>query len=113
MGCSLGALLFSLVGAATAVLISSPWLSYVSGVGVIFAWLLARAGQMSWQGIVAIMSLPAITINIPAGFDTKLIQYLQMQSSFGASAILDAMAVPHLLEGNTLLIRAKRLFVGM
>ena len=111
MAVSGGVLLLSLVAAVMAVLISSPWLSYATGIGVIFAWLLARARQLSWQHIVALMSLPAITINFPAGFDTKLIQYLQMQSSFGASAVLDAVSIPHLLEGNTLLIKAKRLFV--
>lgn len=104
-------LVLALVAAGEAVLISSPWLSYVAGVLVVTSWLLLRAGNMSWQSAIAISSLLWITVPLPAGYDKKMIQYLQAQSSFAASSVLDVVKISHLREGNILQLLDKRLFV--
>lgn len=104
-------LVLALVAAGEAVLISSPWLSYVAGVLVVISWLLLRAGNMSWQSAIAITSLLWITVPLPAGYDKKMIQYLQAQSSFAASSVLDVVKIAHLREGNILQLLEKRLFV--
>ncbi|MCU0718881.1 MAG: exosortase U, partial [Pirellula sp.] len=46
-----------------------------------------------------------------AGYDKKMIQYLQSQSSFAASSVIDVLGIPHLREGNVLQLLDKRLFV--
>jgi exosortase/archaeosortase family protein len=60
---------------------------------------------------LAITSLLWITVPLPAGYDKKMIQYLQAQSSFAASSILDVIAILHIREGNILQLTTKRLFV--
>jgi exosortase len=104
-------LVASLIAAGEAVLISSPWLSYVAAVLVVTSWLLLRAGNISWQSAIAITSLLWITVPLPAGYDKKMIQYLQAQSSFAASSVLDVVGIAHLREGNILQLLDKRLFV--
>lgn len=103
--------LTSLAASVEAVLISSPWLSYVAGVLLITAWMFVRAGAMQWKTLLAISSLLWITVPLPAGYDKKMIQYLQAQSSFAASSVLDVFRIPHLREGNILQLLDKRLFV--
>ncbi len=104
-------LLGSLVIAVESLLISSPWLTYLSGIGVVTAWLFLRGGRMKWQTALGLTSLLWITLPFPAGYDDKLIQYLQRQSSFAASSILDCIGVVHLPEGNVLELPGKKLFV--
>ncbi|MFN7841585.1 MAG: exosortase U [Pirellula sp.] len=106
-----GLVLTAFVASIEAVLISSPWLSYVAGVLIVVAWMYARAGNMTWQSALAISSLLWITVPLPAGYDKKMIQYLQSQSSFAASSVIDVLGIPHLREGNVLQLLDKRLFV--
>lgn len=101
----------SLVGAVEAVLISSPWLSYVAGVLVLISWMLLRAPSLGWHQVLGLSSLLWITVPLPAGYDNKLIQYLQAQSSYTASTFLDAIGIIHVREGNILQLMGKRLFV--
>ena len=108
---ALGIFALSLVAAVEAVLISSPWLTYFAGIGVITSWLLCRGGEMKWTHAMGLTSLLWITLPLPAGYDNKLIQYLQSQSSFAASSVLDSMGILHLREGNILQLASKRLFV--
>jgi exosortase len=108
---SLAVLLVSLIGAVEAVLISSPWLSYVAGVLVIVSWMLLRATSLGWHQVFGLSSLLWITVPLPAGYDNKLIQYLQAQSSYTASMVLDAIGIVHVREGNILQLMEKRLFV--
>jgi exosortase len=108
---ALGIFALSLVAAVEAVLISSPWLTYFAGIGVVTSWLLCRGGEMKWTHAMGLTSLLWITLPLPAGYDNKLIQYLQSQSSFAASSVLDSMGILHLREGNILQLASKRLFV--
>ncbi|WP_168164257.1 exosortase U [Pirellula sp. SH-Sr6A] len=108
---AIGVMLVSLVAAVEAVLISSPWLSYVAGVLVIVSWMLLRVTRLGWHQVLGISSLLWITVPLPAGYDNKLIQYLQAQSSYTASMVLDAIGILHVREGNILQLMEKRLFV--
>lgn len=108
---ALGLVLVALAASVEAVLISSPWLSYVAGVLIVIAWMYTRAGNMSWKMALALSSLLWITVPLPAGYDKKMIQYLQSQSSFAASSVIDVLGIPHLREGNVLQLLDKRLFV--
>jgi exosortase len=108
---ALGFVLVALAASVEAVLISSPWLSYVAGVLIVIAWMYTRAGNMSWKMALALSSLLWITVPLPAGYDKKMIQYLQSQSSFAASSVIDVLGIPHLREGNVLQLLDKRLFV--
>lgn len=108
---ALGIFAFSLAAAFEAVMISSPWLTYFAGIGVVTSWLLCRGGGLKWTHAIGLTSLLWITLPLPAGYDNKLIQYLQSQSSFAASSVLDSMGILHLREGNILQLASKRLFV--
>ncbi|XZE45343.1 exosortase U [Pirellulaceae bacterium SH467] len=108
---AIGLLLVSLIAAVEAVLISSPWLSYVAGVLVIVSWMLLRVTSLGWHQVLGLSSLLWITVPLPAGYDNKLIQYLQAQSSYTASMVLDAIGILHVREGNILQLMEKRLFV--
>lgn len=108
---ALGIFAFSLAAAFEAVMISSPWLTYLAGIGVVTSWLLCRGGELKWPHAIGLTSLLWITLPLPAGYDNKLIQYLQSQSSFAASSVLDSMGILHLREGNILQLASKRLFV--
>ena len=52
-----------------------------------------------------------MTLPFPAGYDDKLIQFLQRQSSHLTSMILDCIGILHLPAGNVLELAQKRLFV--
>lgn len=106
----LGAMICLLI-AAEAVFISSPWLSQVAGTGLVVSWLLIRAGSIRWYTALAPTSLLFMTLPFPAGYDEKLIQFLQAQSSRAASTVLDCIGILHLPAGNILELAQKRLFV--
>ncbi len=103
--------LLCVLAAAESILISSPWLAYAAGVGLVVAWLLLRGNNLHWQAAVGLSSVLWMTLPFPAGYDSKLIQFLQRQSSMFTSVILDCIGILHLPEGNVLELAQKRLFV--
>lgn len=103
--------LFCVAASAESILISSPWLAYAAGVGLVVAWLLLRGNNLRWPAAVGLSSVLWMTLPFPAGYDDKLIQYLQRQSSYFTSVILDCIGILHLPEGNVLELSQKRLFV--
>jgi exosortase len=103
--------LFCVVASAESILISSPWLAYAAGVGLVVAWLLLRGNNLRWPAAVGLSSVLWMTLPFPAGYDDKLIQFLQRQSSYFTSVILDCIGILHLPEGNVLELSQKRLFV--
>lgn len=107
----LGIAAFCLVASAESVLISSPWLAYASAVGLVVAWLLLRGNNLRWKPAVGLSSVLWMTLPFPAGYDDKLIQFLQRLSSSFTSVILDCIGILHLPEGNVLELAQKRLFV--
>ena len=105
------AAVFALLTAVESLLISSPWLTQVAGIGIVVAWLLIRGSNLNGRAAVGLTSLLWITLPLPAGYDDKMIQYLQGQSSRAASAMLDCIGILHLPEGNVLELTSKKLFV--
>ena len=103
--------LFCVAASAESILISSPWLAYAAGVGLVVAWLLLRGNNLRWTATVGLSSVLWMTLPLPAGYDNKLIQFLQRQSSYFTSVILDCIGILHLPEGNVLELSQKRLFV--
>ena len=103
--------IFCLLASAESVFISSPWLAYASAVGLVVSWLLLRGNKLRWHTAVGLSSVLWMTVPFPAGYDNKLIQFLQRQSSFLTSVILDCIGIFHLPEGNVLELAQKRLFV--
>ena len=103
--------LLCFAASAESILISSPWLAYAAAVGLVVAWLLLRGNNLPWPAAVGLSSVLWITLPFPAGYDDKLIQFLQRQSSYLTSVILDCIGILHLPEGNVLELSQKRLFV--
>jgi len=103
--------LFCFAAATESILISSPWLAYAAGVGLVVSWLLLRGNNLPWPAAVGLSSVLWMTLPFPAGYDDKLIQFLQRQSSYVTSVILDCIGILHLPEGNVLELSQKRLFV--
>ncbi len=104
------------VGAAVAcavvsIWLFSPWFAHVALVALCFGWMLLRLGENRWTTLGAWISLLAITLPLPLNGDSRLVQYLQNRATVSASALLDLMAVPHLVRGNILEIRTGDLFV--
>ena len=102
---------FCVIAAAESIFISSPWLAYASAVGLVVAWLLLRGNNLRWNTAVGLSSVLWMTLPFPAGYDDKLIQFLQRQSSHLTSMILDCIGILHLPAGNVLELAQKRLFV--
>lgn len=95
--CGIG---FSVLG----VYLYSPWIVQFAAVVVASAWSLAAFGGAKWTRIVAICSLFAISIPLPSGQDMQLNFRLQAISVSACSGFLDAIGVPHIVEGNVLQI---------
>ncbi len=82
----------------------SPWIVQFAAVVVASAWSLAAFGGSHWTRIIAICSLFAISIPLPSGQDMQLNFRLQAISISACSGFLDAIGVPHIVEGNVLQI---------
>ncbi len=82
----------------------SPWIVQFAAVVVASAWSLAAFGGAKWTRIVAICSLFAIAVPLPSGQDMQLNFRLQAISISACSGFLDAIGVPHIVEGNVLQI---------
>ena len=63
-----------------------------------------REARSSWR-------LLLLLIPLPFGIDGQVIHKLQLESSVRASQILDAINVPHLMQGNVLELPDRRYFV--
>lgn len=104
-------LVVSLIGAAEALFISSPWLSQASFFVAICSWLLIRVGSAHVMELVLLSGMLWVTLPLPAGYDEKLVRGLQALSSSSASLIMDGLGIMHVREGNILQLLEKRLFV--
>lgn len=96
---------------AASYLALSPWLAAVS-FNLMLGALLARLARVrSVQYLWGIWFLFWLMIPLPLNRDMWLITFLQRLSSRLSSLFLDQIGVPHLMEGNTLLLSGQRLFV--
>jgi exosortase len=96
---------------AFAYLVDSPWLAYVSLIGTVTSIFLQVAARWSVPYLWGIWLLLWLILPLPLSRDQQLISFLQHVSSQLSSFVLDWVGVPHLMEGNTLLLVDKQFFV--
>ena len=98
-------------GLLLATLIASPWSAYASLL-VCFAGLMhARGG---WRLVRVMLPIGLLLLTLlppPLNLDTQLITRLQRFATQAGSQFLDALQIPHLVSGNTIVVRGKHLFV--
>ncbi|MGL4511652.1 MAG: exosortase U [Lacipirellulaceae bacterium] len=92
-------------------LCTSPWLAAVSLTLVIGAAFVRVAGGWRFPYLLGVWLLLWLVIPPPMGRDVWFIALLQRASSAISSRLLDLLGVLHLMEGNTLTLGGKRLFV--
>jgi exosortase len=104
-----------LVGAAgllaLAYLVNSPWLAYLSLIGVVTSCFLRVAAGWHVPYLWGVWLLLWLILPMPLARDQQLIGFLQRLSSKLSSFVLDWASVPHLMEGNRLLFADKEFFV--
>lgn len=86
--------------------LASPWLGMVT-------WILGLAAVMSrtrvaWRGPWGLLWL---ALPLPLGWDTRLVQELQLKASRWSGHVLDLIGVEHILEGNIVRLSDRDLFV--
>jgi exosortase len=94
-----------------AVLLSSPWLAGIAALLTVAGVLLWLQGHGTWRDWLPVWAILWLVIPPPLGWDLLFIQRLQLSTSRGASWILDAWGVQHLMEGNVLVVPGHRLLV--
>ena len=97
-------LLFGLV-------IRSPWCAMVSLIVLTASMFLTISGVRKVVNLWGIWFLLWLMVPAPFNLDQKLITKLQFVGSRLSSFVLDAVGIQHLMDGNTLWLRSKQLFV--
>jgi exosortase len=90
---------------------NSPWFAAVSLTLVIGAAFCRVAREWQFPYLLGVWLLPWLIIPPPMGRDYWFIALLQRVSSGISSRVLDQLGVLHLMEGNTLTLEGKQLFV--
>ena len=94
-----------------ALAIRSPWCAMVSLIVLMASTFLRISGVRKVVNLWGIWLLLWLMVPAPFNLDQKLITKLQIVSSRLSSFVLDAIGIQHLMEGNTLWLPAKQLFV--
>lgn len=89
----------------------SPWMFHASAIFWIAAWGLLRLDSVPTPRWLGWTLLLWITLPLPLGYDSELVQRLQAISSESAGSLLDLIGTPHLRLGNLFEVRPKKLFV--
>jgi exosortase len=108
---------FAILGASFALLIvsifpiNSPW-GVAASLILLAAYLCRRLSRRrAIPYLWGIWALLWLIVPLPFNLDQRLSNYLQTKSSQVSSIVLDMVGVPHVLEGNTLELQTKKLFV--
>ena len=99
-----GLLLFALA-------IRSPWLAMISLIVLVAAWFLRISENRQITNLWGIWLLLWLVVPPPRSLDQTLITRLQFVSSQLSSYVLDSLNIDHLMDGNTLSLNSKQLFV--
>jgi exosortase len=94
-----------------AVAIYNPWLSAASLNLLLAAVCIVVAGQRNVTYLWGIWALLILLLPLPLGLDQQFISGLQLVSSRWSSTLLDYCGVLHVMQGNTLQLPQKQLFV--
>ena len=99
-------LLLMVLSLAAAFWLTSPWFGMIAFLS--FVLLFARnCGDLYPVALPLLLLIP-----LPFAMDTDVIMRLQRMSSIGASALLDAAGIQHLMSGNVLELADTKLFVA-
>jgi len=100
-----------LLSLAAANAFNSPWLTMISALLVVSAWLYGRGGTSAilWQIPALVMVLT--TLRPPLNLDHTLVTKLQAATTRISSATLDVLGVTHVTQGNVIEIPGQSLFV--
>lgn len=96
---------------ALAYLANSPWLAVISAILLAASCFLRVSSEWRVGYLWGIWAILWLVIPPPLNRDQQLINWLQHLSSRLSSVLLDWFGVEHLMEGNTLLLPDKQLFV--
>ena len=96
---------------AFAYIADSPWLAYLSVHRSDNELLSGNLAHWRVPYLWGVWLLPWLVVPLPFGRDQMLITMLQRGSSQVSSIVLDWFRVPHLMEGNTLILPDKQFFV--
>jgi exosortase len=91
--------------------IMSPWIATFSLVIGFAGLLLVLHRWLYIENPVGIWCLSLLVLKPPVGLDTKLAFWLQGVTSRVSGALLDMTGVVNLVEGNTIVLEARHLFV--
>ena len=94
-----------------AVLVPSTWLAGVGFVILSAAFIGSLSGPDDRSLLGSAVPLLMLT-QIPFGLDQKLINFLQGVTTDLSSVVLDVLGVPHAVEGNTMQLASRQLFVA-
>ena len=89
----------------------SPWCAVVSLIALVAAIFASISSSRHVVNLWGIWLLLWLMLPAPLNLDQKLINRLQFVSSQLSSYVLDGVGVTHLMDGNTLTLTAKKLFV--
>jgi exosortase len=90
---------------AAALWLNSPWLAFFTSIAVL--WAILRNLPFGRSSVAPLLVL----LPLPFSMDGELVHGLQRVSSRGASALLDLVAIRHLMSGNVLEVADKNFFV--
>lgn len=106
-----GAFAGSLVVSLAGTWLLSPWLGTLSLVIAFAGLLLVLRNYLEIQNPVGIWFLSLLLLRPPMGLDTRLAFWLQGLTAKVAGSLLDLLRVVNLVEGNTIVLADRHLFV--
>lgn len=106
-----GVVLLGLALAVFATWIMSPWAATLSAVAAFGGILLILRKWLFVENSLGIWCLSLLVLKPPMGFDTRIAFWLQGITSRVSGALLDMLGVVNLVEGNTIVLQGRHLFV--
>src|SRR5882724_13292739 len=94
-----------------AILVHSPWSAMISFIILMAAMCRGLSQTRRIVNLWGIWLTLWLIVPLPFNFDQRLTKLLQLASSQVSSYVLDWCGIYHLMEGNTLWLRSKPLFV--
>lgn len=101
----------SLIAAAGAFLLHSPWLIAIAFAGCATSVIRESLGSGWLRRAWVPLAMIAFTVPLPFGMDENIALQLRKITSRLGSGVLDLMQVEHLLRGNVFEVPGKQLFV--
>lgn len=104
-------LMAALAAAAVGAWLVSPWVGAAGAVMAFGGILFVARDRIPVQNPVGVWCLSLLILRPPLGYDNQLAFWLQGVTSKIAGAMLDIARVANLVEGNTIVLRDRHLFV--